>query len=130
MKKSKFQFVDHLWDEKKAKSLDEVGKLVYRSYLLGSDLRVVNTGGGNTSAKITERELAMELAPLVRVNGIAPATVIGGSSMFPRDRGISPLTKHNVAFSENETTASLVNKLARFYPNRALSQTKCKPIVK
>ena len=32
------------------------------------------------------RELAIGLGPLVRVNGIAPATVIAGSSMFPRDR--------------------------------------------
>ena len=32
------------------------------------------------------RELAIELAPLVRVNGLAPATVVKGSSMFPRER--------------------------------------------
>ena len=36
------------------------------------------------------RELAIELAPFVCVNGLAPATVVEGSSMFPRDRVISP----------------------------------------
>ena len=42
------------------------------------------------------RELAVELAPLVRVNGVAPATVVQGSSMFPRDRVIASLRDHAV----------------------------------
>ena len=50
------------------------------------------------------RELAIELAPLVRVNGLAPATVVEGSSMFPRERVISSLTKYNIAFDESEST--------------------------
>src|SRR5262245_43952113 len=54
--KTKFQFVDYLWDAKKAKALDDVGRLIYRSNLLGNDLRIVNSGGGNTSAKISERD--------------------------------------------------------------------------
>ena len=44
------------------------------------------------------RELAIGLGPLVRVNGIAPATVIAGSSMFPRDRVIVALKKYRIAF--------------------------------
>lgn len=40
------------WDETKAKSLDEPGLLLYRSNLLGADLRITNFGGGNTSAKV------------------------------------------------------------------------------
>jgi NAD(P)-dependent dehydrogenase (short-subunit alcohol dehydrogenase family) len=39
------------------------------------------------------RELAIELSPLVRVNGVAPATVVQGSAMFPRDRVISSLAR-------------------------------------
>jgi rhamnulose-1-phosphate aldolase/alcohol dehydrogenase len=42
-----------LWDDKRAASLDEPGLLLYRSNLLGSDLRITNFGGGNTSAKVT-----------------------------------------------------------------------------
>ena len=42
------------------------------------------------------RELAIELSPLVRVNGLAPATVVEGSSMFPRDRVISSLVKYKI----------------------------------
>ena len=68
------------------------------------------------------RELAVELAPLVRVNGLAPATVVEGSSMFPRDRVISSLTKYRVAFDEGEDTESLRSKLAAFYAQRTLTK--------
>jgi len=46
------------------------------------------------------RELAIELSPLVRVNGLAPATVVEGSRMFPRERVISSLAKYKVDFDE------------------------------
>ena len=42
----------NLWDDAHAAQLDEPGKLLYRSNLLGSDLRITNFGGGNTSAKV------------------------------------------------------------------------------
>ncbi len=42
-----------LWDDAHAATLDEPGRLQYRSNLLGSDLRITNFGGGNTSAKVT-----------------------------------------------------------------------------
>src|SRR5262245_31384942 len=48
--------VNYLWDDEKAKTLSPAEKLVYRSNLLGSDQRITNTGGGNTSAKLTERD--------------------------------------------------------------------------
>jgi len=69
------------------------------------------------------RELAIELAPLVRVNGLAPATVVEGSSMFPRDRVIASLTKYAIAFEESEDTEALRNKLALYYANRTLTKT-------
>src|SRR5258707_14526758 len=42
-----------LWNDTHAADLDEPGLLLYRSNLLGSDLRITNFGGGNTSAKFT-----------------------------------------------------------------------------
>jgi len=69
------------------------------------------------------RELAIELAPLVRVNGLAPATVVEGSSMFPRDRVISSLTKYNIPYDESESTESLREKLAVFYAQRTLTKS-------
>ncbi|MBL8092840.1 MAG: SDR family oxidoreductase, partial [Anaerolineales bacterium] len=68
------------------------------------------------------RELAIELAPLVRVNGLAPATVVEGSSMFPRERVISSLTKYGIAFDETESTEALRGKLAGFYAQRTLTK--------
>jgi rhamnulose-1-phosphate aldolase/alcohol dehydrogenase len=45
-----------LWDDAHAKSLDEPGLLLYRSNLLGADLRITNFGGGNTSAKVAHKD--------------------------------------------------------------------------
>ncbi|HLR25289.1 MAG TPA: bifunctional rhamnulose-1-phosphate aldolase/short-chain dehydrogenase, partial [Fodinibius sp.] len=71
------------------------------------------------------RELAVELAPNVRVNGVAPATVVEGSSMFPRARVIASLRKYGIDFSEDESTEALRDKLAEFYASRTLTK---KPI--
>lgn len=53
-----FQYVSYLWDEQKAKSLgdDQVALLIYRSNILGADLRITNYGGGNTSCKTIEKD--------------------------------------------------------------------------
>jgi rhamnose utilization protein RhaD (predicted bifunctional aldolase and dehydrogenase) len=53
-----FKHVSYLWDETKAAELagDEVGLLIYRSNLLGADLRLTNYGGGNTSCKTIEKD--------------------------------------------------------------------------
>jgi len=69
------------------------------------------------------RELALAYAPRVRVNGVAPATVLEGSSMFPRDRVMASLAKYNVAFNESDTTEQLRDKLSQFYAKRTLTQT-------
>ncbi len=73
------------------------------------------------------RELAVELAPVIRVNGVAPATVVAGSTMFPRDRVIASLTKYSIAFDEAEDTESLRNKLAGFYAERTLTKAAITP---
>jgi rhamnulose-1-phosphate aldolase/alcohol dehydrogenase len=73
------------------------------------------------------RELAVELAPLVRVNGVAPATVVQGSAMFPRDRVIGSLAKYNIPYKDDEATESLVKKLAQFYADRTLTKAPITP---
>ncbi|MEI6871083.1 MAG: bifunctional rhamnulose-1-phosphate aldolase/short-chain dehydrogenase [Verrucomicrobiota bacterium] len=73
------------------------------------------------------RELAMELSPLVRVNGVAPATVVQGSAMFPRDRVIGSLAKYNIPYTDDEATDSLVSKLAQFYADRTLTKSPITP---
>lgn len=73
------------------------------------------------------RELAIELAPLVRVNGLAPATVVQGSSMFPRDRVLNSLAKYELEYSEAEDTETLRSRLANFYAGRTLSKGAISP---
>ncbi|KNY34023.1 MULTISPECIES: bifunctional rhamnulose-1-phosphate aldolase/short-chain dehydrogenase [unclassified Agrobacterium] len=48
------RLLESRWDDAYAKTLDEPGKLLYRSNLLGADKRITNYGGGNTSAKVLE----------------------------------------------------------------------------
>lgn len=73
------------------------------------------------------REMAVELAPLVRVNGVAPATVVQGSAMFPRDRVIGSLAKYGIPYSEEESDDSLTTKLAQFYADRTLTKSPITP---
>lgn len=73
------------------------------------------------------RELAIEMAPLVRVNAVAPATVVKGSTMFPRERVIASLVKYEIAFREDESTEDLRGKLATFYASRSLTKTPIEP---
>lgn len=73
------------------------------------------------------RELAIKLGPHVRVNGIAPATVIAGSSMFPRDRVILALERYKIAFQDTESTEELRARLAEFYAQRTLTKRPILP---
>ncbi|MDR6433853.1 bifunctional rhamnulose-1-phosphate aldolase/short-chain dehydrogenase [Brucella pseudogrignonensis] len=64
------RLLDNRWDDAKAATLDEPGKLLYRSNLLGSDKRITNYGGGNTSAKVQETDpLTGKTVPVLWVKG-------------------------------------------------------------
>ncbi len=58
LNKNSFKHVSYLWDEAEAAKLagDEVALLIYRSNLLGADLRLTNYGGGNTSCKAIAKD--------------------------------------------------------------------------
>jgi rhamnulose-1-phosphate aldolase/alcohol dehydrogenase len=73
------------------------------------------------------RELAVKLAPLVRVNGVAPATVVEGSAMFPRDRVVASLAKYGLEHDEGEDTERLRQRLADFYAERTLTKLPITP---
>jgi len=73
------------------------------------------------------RELSIKLGPMVRVNGIAPATVVAGSTMFPRDRVVQSLDKYKIAYSSDEDTEALRSKLADFYAQRTLTKRPILP---
>ncbi len=137
---------DRLWDKTFAINVtgayivtDEANKIFKQQGLSGN---VVLTTSANAvvakkgslaydtskaAANHLVRELAVELAPLVRVNAVAPATVVKGSTMFPRDRVIASLTKYAIAFDEAEETEALREKLAGFYAKRSLTQSPIEP---
>jgi rhamnose utilization protein RhaD (predicted bifunctional aldolase and dehydrogenase)/NAD(P)-dependent dehydrogenase (short-subunit alcohol dehydrogenase family) len=118
---------------------DEAGKLLKEqglpaSIVLTSSANAVVPKFGSEAYDVSKaainhliRELAMGLGPLVRVNGIAPATVVAGSAMFPRDRVMVSLKKYEIPFDESESIESLRSKLAEFYARRTITRRPILP---
>jgi NAD(P)-dependent dehydrogenase (short-subunit alcohol dehydrogenase family) len=73
------------------------------------------------------RELATALAPKIRVNGVSPATVVIGSSMFGRDRVRASLEKYSIPFEPGASDEQLGTLLAEFYARRALTRKAIHP---
>lgn len=73
------------------------------------------------------RELAVGMSPLVRVNGVSPATVVKGSTMFPRDRVKASLAKYSIPFEESASDDQLRDALAAFYAQRTLTHVPIDP---
>ena len=119
--------------------IDEARKIWDQQQLTGSVVLTTSVNGivpkkgsfaydtSKAAANHLVRELAIELAPLVRVNGVAPATVIEGSTMFPRDRVVSSLTKYGIEFDRNAETEVLRERLAQFYASRTLIRQPITP---
>ena len=103
-----------LWDDAVAAALDEPGKLLYRSNLLGSDLRITNFGGGNTSAKLSETD------PLTG----APVDVLwvkgsGGDIGSMKLDGFSTLYQDKLLGLEERPSEKLTRELAESWrPHR------------
>ena len=118
---------------------DEAGKLLKEqglpaSIVLTSSANAVVPKFGSEAYDVSKaainhliRELSMGLGPLVRVNGIAPATVVAGSAMFPRDRVMVSLKKYEIPFEESESVESLRSKLAEFYARRTITRRPILP---
>jgi rhamnose utilization protein RhaD (predicted bifunctional aldolase and dehydrogenase)/NAD(P)-dependent dehydrogenase (short-subunit alcohol dehydrogenase family) len=123
---------NHVLADEAAKILNEQG--LSASIVLTSSANAVVPKAGSEPYDVSKaainhliRELAVGLGPLVRVNGIAPATVVEGSAMFPRDRVIVSLKKYNLEYAEDETTEALRSKLADFYARRTITKRPILP---
>lgn len=93
-----FKYVNYLWDDEKAASFgdDQVALFLYRSNILGADLRITNYGGGNTSCKTIEKDpLTNEEVEVMWVKGS------GGD--------IGTLTRKGIAGLYTERLRSLKN---------------------
>lgn len=119
--------------------VDEIGKLLRdqgltASVVLTSSANAVVPKRGSEAYDVSKaalshliRELAVSQAPKVRVNGVSPATVVKGSTMFPRDRVAASLKKYNIPFDEGMTDDQLRNLLAAFYAERTLTHQPIDP---
>jgi rhamnose utilization protein RhaD (predicted bifunctional aldolase and dehydrogenase)/NAD(P)-dependent dehydrogenase (short-subunit alcohol dehydrogenase family) len=74
------------------------------------------------------REFAVSCAPKIRVNGISPATVVKGSTMFPRDRVIASLNKYGISYEAGASDEQLRVQLAEFYAKRTLTHQPIDPV--
>ncbi len=118
---------------------DELRRLFAEQNLTGSMVVTTSVNGmvskkgslaydsSKAAANHLVRELAVELAPNIRVNAVAPATVVAGSSMFPRDRVIASLAKYSLPWNESESTDALRDRLAHFYAQRTLTRVPILP---
>jgi NAD(P)-dependent dehydrogenase (short-subunit alcohol dehydrogenase family) len=103
---------NYLLADEAAKVFDAQG--IETSIVLTSSANAVVAKRGSEAYDVSKaavshlvRELAVTLSPKVRVNGISPATVVKGSTMFPRDRVKASLTKYNIPFEESSSDDEL-----------------------
>jgi rhamnose utilization protein RhaD (predicted bifunctional aldolase and dehydrogenase)/NAD(P)-dependent dehydrogenase (short-subunit alcohol dehydrogenase family) len=123
---------NYLLTDETAKIFAEQG--IDASVVLTSSANAVVSKRGSEAYDVSKaalshlvRELAVGLSPKVRVNGISPATVVKGSTMFPRDRVIASLKKYKLPFDEADTDDGLRNVLAHFYATRTLTHQPIDP---
>lgn len=119
--------------------VEEIGKLLRdqglaASIVLTSSANAVVPKHGSEAYDVSKaalshliRELAVSQSPNVRVNGISPATVVKGSTMFPRDRVAASLRKYNIPFDESMTDDQMRDLLAAFYAERTLTHQPIDP---
>jgi rhamnose utilization protein RhaD (predicted bifunctional aldolase and dehydrogenase)/NAD(P)-dependent dehydrogenase (short-subunit alcohol dehydrogenase family) len=119
--------------------VEEIGKLLEdqglsASVVLTSSANAVVPKRGSEAYDVSKaalshliRELAVSHAPRTRINGISPATVVKGSTMFPRDRVVASLRKYGILFDEQMTEDALRDRLAKFYAERTLTHQPIEP---
>jgi rhamnulose-1-phosphate aldolase/alcohol dehydrogenase len=136
-----------LWDEQVAATLSEPEQLRYRSNLLGSDLRITNGGGGNTSAKLAATDpLTGELVEVLWVKGsggdLRSATLDGFASLYlDKLRGLThiyrgrshedemPAYFPHCTFNLNPRAASIDTPLHAFIPHRHVDHVHADAII-
>ena len=119
--------------------VEEIGKVLRdqgltASIVLTSSANAVVPKRGSEAYDVSKaalshliRELAISQAPNVRVNGISPATVVKGSTMFPRERVAASLRKYNIPFDDSMTDDEMRERLAAFYAERTLTHRPIDP---
>jgi rhamnulose-1-phosphate aldolase/alcohol dehydrogenase len=137
----------NLWDDARAGSMTESEKLLYRSNLLGSDKRVTNFGGGNTSAKVMERDpLTGQMVEVLWVKGsggdIGSMKMDGFSTLYMEKvealRGLYRGVEHedemvgylpHCTFNLNPRAASIDTPLHAYVPRKHVDHVHSDAII-
>src|SRR6185295_9637783 len=124
-KREQFVFVRYLWQDEIANELSGVDRLVYRSNKLGEDLTLTNTGGGNTSSKLSEKDpLTGENVEVLWVKGSGGDLRTAGREFFSSlyqskliglqktyaaraDKGLKSQAEDDMVAAYNHTTFNL-----------------------
>src|SRR5256886_12989313 len=148
MTQKTYQYVNNFWDDADAGKLSGVDRLIYRSKKLGADQRITNTGGGNTSSKLAEKDpLTGQSVEVLWVKGsggdLRTSTKENFSSLYQqklldlqktyaarKDKGLkSPAEDdmvamyHHCAFNLNPRASSIDTPLHSFLPARHVDHT-------
>src|SRR6202050_1070373 len=116
--------VDYLWEDESATKLSPVERLVYRSNLLGADQRITNTGGGNTSAKLMERDpLTGESVEVLWVKGSGGDLRTGTAANFASlyQQKLRALQALYAAAGPRGPKTDAEDRMAAFYPHCAFN---------
>ncbi|MGN6507743.1 MAG: class II aldolase, partial [Tepidisphaeraceae bacterium] len=116
---TRYEHVNYLWDDAKAPS-DPVDRLIYRSNLLGSDQRITNTGGGNTSSKIQQSHpITGKLTDVMWVKGSGGDLRTAKRSNFASLEYATLLSLENVynAAPEKGVKTAIEDQMVAMYPH-------------
>ena len=120
-KQDSLEFVKYLWEDQAADALSGVDRLVYRSNRLGDDLPLTNTGGGNTSAKLTETDpLTGESVEVLWVKGS------GGDLRTAKRDGFASLYLDKVRRDEAALPRAIPERGPKT-PDRRRDVSRCTP---
>lgn len=121
----------NLWDEARAAAMNESQRLLYRSNLLGSDKRITNYGGGNTSAKVMEKDpLTGEAVEVLWVKGsggdVGTIGLDGFATLYMQKLEALKGLYRGVEF-EDEMVGYLPHCTFNLNPRAARSTRRCTP---
>ena len=117
---SSYKQLKYQWDDKIADQLSPVERLVYRSNILGNDQKITNTGGGNTSSKLDQKDpLTGDTVKVLWVKGsggdLRTAKIENFSSLY-----LSKLTDLQKLYSEvkpNGVKTKIEDQMVDMYPH-------------
>ena len=117
---SSYNLLQYEWDDKKASQLSPIERLVYRSNILGNDQKITNTGGGNTSSKLVQKDpLTSDTVTVLWVKGsggdLRTAKIENFSSLYLSK--LIDLQKMYLEATPNGVKTKIEDQMVDMYPH-------------